>query len=62
MSFSTRLCLWTKESVAIAVRLTSVIAHMINSGARVEVMKSLADLMGHCPQIQQRIYFRAQIG
>lgn len=34
------------------------IAHMINSGASVEVMESLADLMGHSPQMQQKIYSR----
>ncbi|WP_333476020.1 hypothetical protein [Allocoleopsis sp.] len=34
------------------------IAHMINSGASVEVMKSLAHLMAHSPQMQQKIYSR----
>jgi hypothetical protein len=34
------------------------IAHLMNSGASVEVMESLADLMGHSPQMQQKIYSR----
>ncbi|MBD2542002.1 hypothetical protein [Coleofasciculus sp. FACHB-SPT36] len=34
------------------------IAHMRNSGASVEVMESLASLMGHSPQMQQKIYSR----
>jgi site-specific recombinase XerD len=34
------------------------IAHLINSGASVEVMESLADLMGHSTQMQQKIYSR----
>jgi integrase len=34
------------------------IAHLMNSGASVEVMESLADLMGHSSQMQQKIYSR----
>jgi site-specific recombinase XerC len=34
------------------------IAHLMNSGASVEVMESLANLMGHSPQMQQKIYSR----
>jgi site-specific recombinase XerC len=34
------------------------IAHLMNSGASVEVMESLAELMGHSPQMQQKIYSR----
>jgi hypothetical protein len=34
------------------------IAHLINSGASVEVMESLADEIGHSPQMQQKIYSR----
>lgn len=34
------------------------IAYMMNSGASVEVMESLAGLMGHSPQMQQKIYSR----
>ena len=30
----------------------------INSGASVEVMESLAELMGHSPQMQHKIYSR----
>ncbi len=34
------------------------IAHLKNSGASVEVMESLAHLMAHSPQMQQKIYSR----
>jgi hypothetical protein len=34
------------------------ITDMINSGASVEVMKSLAELMGYSPQMQQKISSR----